>query len=146
MYEDTTWPDRIYIEEKYHPMYLELLGKGESHKVPFKTLKEIFMYAVALGVLADDKKPIEKKKELIFEKYLDSKMDKPILQCIYFLEEGNDDSIVDKKGAIELAQQYANVGFEKLYEVVTMGHDMIKTLSHYIIKEHIDESVGENVD
>jgi hypothetical protein len=138
MYESTDWPDRIYVEEKYHSMYLELLSKGESERIPFKTLKEIFMYSAILGVLAGQKKSIEKKKELIFEKYLDSKIDKPIIQCIYLLEEGQDDSIIDKKEATELVQQYANAGFETLYAVVSKGYDMVKSLAHYLM-EHLPQ-------
>ncbi|MFZ0929707.1 MAG: hypothetical protein WAN11_13965 [Syntrophobacteraceae bacterium] len=140
MYDSTDWPDRIYVEKKYHPMYLELLAKGESERIPFKSLKEIFMYSAILGVLSGQKKPMDKKEELIFERYLDTKIDKPIIQCVYLLEEGSDDSIVDKKGAAELIQQYANAGFETLYGIVTKSYDMVASLSHYLIEHHIGAS------
>jgi dnd system-associated protein 4 len=141
MYESVDWPDRLYVEEKYHSMYQDLLDKGESERIPFKTHKEIFMYSAILGVLSGQKKPIEKKKELIFEKYLDSKIDKPIIQCIYLMEEGNDESIVDKKGATELIQQYANGGFETLHEIITKGYDMVAALASYLIEHQSDSSL-----
>jgi hypothetical protein len=144
MYEPSDWPDRIYVEEKYHPMYVELLEKGESERIPFKTHKEIFMYSVIFGVLSGRLKPIEKKKELIFEKYLDEKIDKPLIQCIYLLKEGNDDCIVDKKGAIELVQQYANAGFETLREIVNKSYDMVTSLANHLIEHQASSSGNEN--
>lgn len=139
MYEATDWPDRIYVEDKHHQMYVELLGKGENDRFAFKTHKEIFMYATLLGVLSGHKKPLEKKHELIFERYLDDRIDKPIIQCIYLLEEKNDESIIDRRGAAELAQQYANGGFETLYEAVKKGYDMVKSLANYLVENHIQE-------
>lgn len=140
MYDIIDWPDRIYVEDKYHPMYHELMAKGENERVPFKSLKEIFMYSAVLGMLSGQKRPLEKKHELIFERYLDSKVDKPLIQCIYLLDEQNDDAIVDKKGAAELIQQYANAGFETLYEIVTKGYDMVASLAHYLIEHQPEES------
>ena len=142
----TDWPDRLYIDNIHHEKYLELLGKGGGEVGPFQTLKEIFMYSVILGVLNDMQEPVKKKKELIFEKYLDSKTDKPLLQCIYLLATKKDESILDKKGAVELLQEYANGGFGLLYEIVNKGYDKVEALAHHLIKNHIKQSDVEHAD
>lgn len=138
MYVQTEWPDRIYVEEKNHEKYLELLSKSEDDRYPFKSMKEIFMFSLILGYLQEEEpKPLEKKKELIFEKYLDSKIDKPLIKCLYTLSKGNDESVLDKKGAIEAAQEYANRGFEILYDRVTKGHDMVISLTEFLMENYL---------
>ena len=86
----------------------------------------------------EEPKPLEKKKELIFEKYLDSKIDKPLIKCLYTLSKENDESVLDKKGAIEAAQEYANRGFEILCDTVTKGHDMVISLTEFLMENYLD--------
>ena len=145
-YEDTDWPDRIYVEEENHLKYHELLSKAENDNVPFRSMKEIFMYSMILGYLYKEPSSINTRKELIFEKYLDQKVDKPIIQCIYLIKEGKDSCIVDRKGATKLAEEYANAGFNELYEVVTKGYDMVISLTEFLIENYIgnNEVVGSN--
>jgi len=120
MYEQTDWPDRIYIEEKNHPKHQEGYMKGEGPKV------------------------INKKKELILEKYLDSRIDKPLLICIYLLQEGKDECILDKRALIENAQGYANSGFDDLYEMLTKSHDMVISLANFLIETMSENQLESN--
>jgi hypothetical protein len=138
------WPNRIYIEEEHHAKYHELQSKGESDTVPFKAAKEVFMYSVILGFLNNRKIPTKSKKEVIFEHYLDSSIDKPLLECIYLIGTKQDEAILDKKSLTETMQEYANGGFELLYDIVSKGYDKVEALSHYLIQNHIQGSPMDN--
>lgn len=140
MYEQTDWPDRIYIDERHHAKYSELLSKSDDARYPFKTAKEIFMFSMVLGFLKKkEPSPVDKKKEVIMEKYLDSKVDKPLIKALYLMNEGKDDCIIDKKSAILFAQDCANNGFDELYDIVTRGHDMVISLTEYLMENHIEQ-------
>ena len=137
MYEETDWPDRIRIDERHHAKYSELLSQSEDARYPFKTAKEIFMFSMVFGFLnKKEPTPVDKKKDVIFEKYLDSKIDKPLIKALYLMNEGKDDCVIDKKGAIFFAQDCANKGFDELYEIVTRGHDMVISLTEYLMENY----------
>lgn len=136
-YQETEWPDRIYVEDTNHPKYHELLSKAEDDNVPFRSMKEIFMFSMILGYLHREPLKINKRKELIFEKYLDSKMDKPLIQCLYLMKEGMDSCIIDRRDTIRMAEEYANAGFNDLYEAVTKGYDMVISLTEHLIENYM---------
>lgn len=137
-YKATEWPDRIYVEDDNHSKYKELESKAEDDNVPFRSMKEIFMFSLILGYLGNKTKKITKRKELIFEKYLDSKIDKPLIQSLYLIKEDNDSCIIDKKGATLMAEEYANAGFSDLYEKVVKGYDMVISLTEFLLENYIN--------
>jgi hypothetical protein len=142
MHQVTDWPDRLYVEESNHSRYQELLSKGDKDSYPFKVMKEIFMFSLVLGYLSKgNPKPLDRRKELIHERFLDSKTDKPLIQAIYMLSHNCDrESILDKAAASKLAEEYANLGFDDLYEIVMKGEDMVISLTKFLVDNHI--SIG----
>ena len=59
--------------------------------VPAEVVKAIKFYELFGYLKNKEPKPIVKKDDLIFEKSLDSKTDKPLILAMYLLKTGDDD-------------------------------------------------------
>ena|GEM_PF-3084895 len=140
-FNNDDWPDRIYVDESQYEKIHELYSRSSDigKELPFKSLKEIVMASAVLGFNAGKKGNIEKSKEIIFTRYLDSTLDIPIAICIAISDVGTVDIVADKKRVIEIFQGYVKGGFDILYDAVNDGNDKIESYAHYVLKNYTKE-------
>lgn len=115
--------DRIFVEEKTMEIYKSLNASATKNSSisdqPFPESKEVFMWAVSLGVYDGRKIPLSGNKEgLFFWNRLSREQELSILRMIA-ISETNDIAIVKDESYIQnLAEEYANYGIRKLNEIL----------------------------
>lgn len=139
---DDSWPDRVYIEASQYEKVHNLYSKSSEglRDLPFKSLKEIILAAALLGYNLKRKEKLESKKEIIFTRYLDSTLDLPLVVCLAVADNDGDVEIMNnKKGIIEIFQEYIKGGFDALYDTIKGGGDEIQNYAHYLLESHVDK-------
>ncbi len=122
--------DKIYISEDNHDIYKELKDEIDL----FSTMKGIFLAAAALGFKKNQRKPLDKKKD-IFPKTLFTEEEVGFLYMLAIADKKEEDVIIEDD-ILSIAEEYANAGIEIIK----------KTIKHYKNKkEAIDALLLELV-
>jgi dnd system-associated protein 4 len=114
---------RIAIETgEKHSRVVKLV---ENKLSPFygKTMKEVFLYAMGIGLKAGKKIPLKKKTQAIRGDVF-SESDRALLEAIAISEKGTLDVLFPNKlkDVLDTAEEYANAGIDVLYFLV-FGED-----------------------
>ncbi len=75
--------DRIGIEEGVHQLYKDLTERSKENPegTPFSLMKDMFMWAVALGVRSGERRPLTSSRMQIFRwDQLSQDLDVPVLR------------------------------------------------------------------
>jgi hypothetical protein len=131
-------PDRFYIEENDKELYDKLLEEKSSpisRKKGFEN-KDIFLLALAMGY-RENVTPSKLKKKIgyILVKYF-SQEEMAILYALAVEKEGLD-IVKEPKKVFQIAEEYANLGLNILYEKVNSGElgSFTKLLEIDLMKE-----------
>jgi len=123
--KDVQKRDRVYIEESQLGDYREMVGlstprfgkaKG-SDLIPFDDLKTVFLFSMCLGKRAGHRTPLKQKKELARTSYFDERRDLPIIRSVA-LSEKDITILMNEDEVYEIAEEYANSGFQELKRIV----------------------------
>ena len=127
--------DTIVIEEKAHKIYKTLTEGKNIHSVPFRTMKDVFMWAVCLGVQQGKRKPLTAKKTTIFRwSQLDSQIDIPLLKAIAIVESEDINILLNRTEILNIAEEYANGGIYELRDnLLTESGQPLWNISRYFI-------------
>jgi dnd system-associated protein 4 len=109
--------DRVSIEKNVHELYKELSDKsGQSPETaPFLLMKDVFMWAVALGVQKGKRRPLEGGKELIFRwDQFSQDIDIPALKTIALVETGSPEILLQEDQILRIAEEFANEGIREI--------------------------------
>lgn len=115
--------DTVNIDESVHYIYRELTDGTDPVTVPFKTMKDVFLWAAAFGYKRGERRPIAGKKLTIFRwAQFSSQSDIPVVKAIS-LTNGNDITVLlSQDEMINIAEEYANAGIHVLYaDLQSMG-------------------------
>jgi len=120
---DSKVRDRIFVEEKTMEIYKSLNASATRNSSvydqPFSESKEIFMWAVAVGVCDGRKQPLFGNKEgLFFWNRLSPEQELPILRLIVISETRDIEMIKDDAYIQNLTEEYANYGIRKLNDIL----------------------------
>lgn len=115
--------DRIFVEAKTMEIYKSLnasaIKNSSINEQPFPEAKEIFMWAVSLGVNKGMKIPLSGNKEgLFFWSRLSTDQELTILKLIAIAETNDIDIIKDEAYIQELAEEYANYGIRIINDMI----------------------------
>src|ERR1700676_1598067 len=82
--------DRVTIEDSFHEFYKVMSEENNTLDAPFISMKDIFMFAMCLGVRLGTKKPLEGKKNQPFHwaQFAD-KVDIPLLKAVAIADTGD---------------------------------------------------------
>ena len=109
--------DRVSIEKKVHDIYIELSRQSKSgiENAPLTLMKDVFMWAVALGVQRGKQRELEGGKELIFRwDQFSQDIDIPALKSIALAETGDASVLLDEARILRIAEKYANEGIREI--------------------------------
>lgn len=107
---------------------------------------ELFTFAMALGMDVDIKKDISKKESLIRASYLEGQDEEALLLSLFINnidDKNNLEDCIKKDKIYDLAQKYANQGFDIINSMMCTKPDSIKVLE--MIKD-LDERYREIID
>jgi len=114
--------DTVTIDESVHYIYKELTDGTDPVTVPFKTMKDVFLWSASLGYRRGERRPIVGKKLTIFRwAQFNFQTDIPVVRAIS-LADGIDINVLLKQDEIlTIVEEYANAGIHDLrsnvYEV-----------------------------
>jgi dnd system-associated protein 4 len=116
---DETSRDTVAIDATVHELYKRLTEGNDILNVPFRSMKDMFMWAVCLGVQQGRRKPLTSKRVTIFRwAQLDSQIDVPLLKAIAIAKIGDVDVLLRRNEILTLAEEYANAGIYDLRDAI----------------------------
>lgn len=106
---------RISIDASLHDLYKELADGNDAEKVPFRTMKDIFMLAACLGYQRGESKAINGAKRQIFHwAQFSDQIDVPILKAIAIASTGDVQVLADQERIVQIAEEFANAGIQEI--------------------------------
>lgn len=124
MTEDITSRDTIVIEESVHDIYVRLTEGDSIINAPFRTMQDVFMWAVCLGVQQGIRKPLTAKKKTVFRwAQFDPQTDIPLLKAIAIADSGDVNVLLKRNDILIVAEEYANTGIHLLRASLFDEHD-----------------------
>jgi dnd system-associated protein 4 len=111
--------DRVSIETAVHQLFRDLTERSTENpeSAPFLFMKDVFMWAVALGVRTGKRLPLNGAKTQIFRwDQLSQDLDVPLLKALAVAETGEVDVLLREDQVLRLAEEYANAGIREMKE------------------------------
>ena len=127
---------RIRRPKEQAHIYNELTNKEEFGV--FETYKDLFMLALVVGFLDNNRKVFKESLELINWQVFNESTDEPVVNMVAFLETENLDLLYgfteeSFKKKILIAEEYAAGGAEKIYDVVMADQkNGLQTIIDYV--------------
>ena len=109
--------DRVSIDKRVHGIYIDLSRQSKSgiEEAPFILMKDVFMWAVAMGVEKGKRRELTGLKEQIFRwDQFAQDIDIPVLKAIALAETSNAEILIDEISILRIAEEYANEGIWEL--------------------------------
>lgn len=115
MSDTTDARDTVAIDEAVHDIYKQLTDGNDIVNAPFRTMKDVFMWAAILGYRDGERRPITGKKVTIFRwAQFSSQIDVPLLKALAISDNGNVDVLISQDEILIIAEEYANAGIHEL--------------------------------
>lgn len=109
--------DRVSIEDGVHEIYKALSDKSSQNpeSSPFFLMKDVFMWAVALGVKSQKRRELSGSKTQIFRwDQFSQDLDIPALKAIALATTGDVDILLKDDEILRIVEEYANEGIRIL--------------------------------
>jgi hypothetical protein len=127
-------PDRISFDKKDRTLY-EKLDSEEMLNHRYRTRKEQFMFAMAIGLMHDKKLLINSREGFVLAKDLQPE-DIALLDAVAVFDQKSDEVLTDKRKVFLIAEEYAHAGIIILAE--KLESSAYGTFEKYIEKEIIE--------
>jgi dnd system-associated protein 4 len=115
--EITTGGDRINVENEMHDIYKEIIERSgaSTESAPFFTMKDVFMWATALGYAHGQKRPLAPGRQQPFRwSQLSQDLDIPTLKTIAVADTEDVEILIHADQILRIAEEYANAGIRIL--------------------------------
>jgi len=123
--------NKFYVDKKAHELFKELVKNPHS---PFynKEMKDVFIFAMALGLRMNKREKLKSKKEVAyFDVFKDN--EKILIKSVATKAEKKLEILMDETKTIEVGEEFANGGIYTLYEwVFQKKKDPLKLLDEKI--------------
>jgi len=115
MNDTTVSRDTVAIDEAVHEIYKQLTEENDPINVPFRTMKDVFMWAVNLGFQRGERKPLTGKRLTIFRwAQFSPQTDIPLLKAFAIATTGDVNVLLNQSEILTVAEEYANAGIHEL--------------------------------
>lgn len=122
MKEQTESRDMVYIEESVHDIYKRLTEGNDPVSVPFRQMKDVFMWAMALGYKNGLRQPLYKKKTGVFRwAQFSPQVDIPFIKAVALLASKDVHVLLNREQLLTIAEEYANAGIHQLNAHISEG-------------------------
>jgi dnd system-associated protein 4 len=107
--------DTIAIDEAVHEIYKQLTEGSDPVNVPFRTMKDVFMWAACLGYKISERRPLVGKRMVVFRwAQFTPQTDVPLLKALAVADTGDVSVLVSQDEILTIAEEYANAGIYEL--------------------------------
>ncbi len=111
--------DTVAIDEAVHEIYKELTEGDDAVNAPFRTMKDVFMWATCLGYERGKKRPLTGKRLTVFRwAQFMPQIDVPVLKALAIAHHGDVDALSSQDKILTIAEEYANAGIYELRAAV----------------------------
>ena len=110
--------DRIHIDESQHELYKELTTEREDTIQPFKTMKDLFLFAAFVGYRRGKRIRVEKRRDIFAWARFSAQEDVPALRALAIAETGDVTVLANQDELLTIAEEYANGGIVEIREHV----------------------------
>ena len=115
MNEPTVSRDTVAIDEAAQNTYKRLTQGKDPVNAPFRTMKDVFMWAACLGYQMDERLPLTGKRVTIFRwAQFTPQTDVPLLKALAIADSGGVDVLLSQEEILAIAEEYANAGIHQL--------------------------------
>ena len=121
MEEEAKGSDRVAIDKNVHQLYRDLSERStlNPETAPFLMMKDVFMWAVTLGVKEGKRRPLTGAREQIFRwDQFSQDMDIPALKAIALAETGEVEVLLREDQILRIAEEYANAGIHEIKQEI----------------------------
>src|SRR5437868_1571297 len=107
--------DTVAIEDAVHPIYKRLTEGPEPTSTPFRTMKDVFMWAVAIGSRRADRRPLAGRRVTVFRwSQFNEQTDIPLLKALAITQSDDIQVLLDHEAILTIAEEYANAGIRDI--------------------------------
>jgi len=115
--------DTVAVEDAVHGIYKELTEGNDPATSPFRTMKDIFMWAVALGYKRGERRPLSGKRTTIFRwAQFTPQRDIPIIKALAIASTGDIEVLLNQDQILDIVEEYANAGIHDLRTGILEEH------------------------
>lgn len=115
MNENETGRDTIVIDESVHEIYKRLTEGADPVTAPFRTMKDVFMFAASLGFQKGNPRPLKGKRVTIFRwAQFSPQTDIPLLKAMAIAKSGDVNVLQNQDDILSIVEGYANAGIHEL--------------------------------
>ncbi len=112
---ETTSRDIINIDDSVHEIYKTLTEGNDPIASPFRTMKDIFMWAACQGFRSGERRPMSGKRTMVFRwAQFSPQVDVPLLKAIAVASNGEIKTLIDQNRILTIVEEYANAGIHQL--------------------------------
>jgi dnd system-associated protein 4 len=111
--------DTVAIEKSVHALYQELTEGTDPVNTPFRTMKDVFMWAMLLGVRVGERKPLERREVIFRWGQFSSETDVPLIKAVSLATDDDVAVLASRDAMLTSAEEFANVGIHVLYGTLT---------------------------
>jgi dnd system-associated protein 4 len=107
--------DTVVIDKSVHDLYKQLTEGNDPVGVPFRTMKDVFLWAAALGFKKGERRELTGKRETIFRwAQFSPQTDLPLLKALAIAKTGDVEVLARQEEILTIAEEYANAGIHEL--------------------------------
>lgn len=107
--------DTVAIDESVHAIYKQLTEGTDAVGVPFRTMKDVFMWAACLGCQRGERRPLSGKRLTVFRwAQFSPQTDLPLLKAMAIADSGDIGILLNQDRLLSVAEEYANAGIHEL--------------------------------
>ena len=107
--------DTVAIDEAVHDIYKQLTEGSDPVSVPFRTMKDVFMWAACLGYQMGERRPLTGKRVTIFRwAQFTPQTDVPLLKALAIADSDDVNVLLGQDEILAIAEEYVNAGIHEL--------------------------------
>src|SRR6266496_4075502 len=107
--------DTVVIDEGVHDVYKRLTEGTDPVSVPFRTMKDVFMFAAAVGCQQGERRKLAGRRLTIFRwAQFTPQTDIPLLKAFATASTGDILVLGVEDEILNIAEEYANAGIHEL--------------------------------
>lgn len=115
--------DTVNIDESVHEIYKQLTDGVDPVTVPFKTMKDVFLWAACLGFERGERRAISGRKLIIFRwAQFSLHSDIPVVKALALAGVKDVNVLLGQDEVINVIEEYANAGIHDLRDRIFAEH------------------------
>ena len=119
MNETVVERDTVSIDEDTHEIYQQLTEGSDLINVPFRTMKDMFMWAACLGYQRGERRQLVGKRTTVFRwAQFSPQIDIPILKALAISASEDVNVLLSREEILTIAEEYANAGIHDLRDAI----------------------------